>query len=56
MGVMVWIALSENRDRWWSVINAVMNSVTSINTGKFITNVNLCNSQLPMKHSVVWII
>jgi hypothetical protein len=25
MGGMDWIDLAQNRDRWWAVVNAVMN-------------------------------
>ena len=33
---MDWIDLSENRNRWWDLINAVMNSLASIKCGEFV--------------------
>ena len=37
-GVMDWIELAQGRDRWWAVVNAVMNLRVSSNAGNFLTN------------------
>jgi hypothetical protein len=34
-GGMDWIDLAQNRDRWWALVNAVMETSGSINCGKF---------------------
>jgi hypothetical protein len=35
---MYWIDLAEDRDRWWAVVNVVMNYRVPQNTGNFLTN------------------
>jgi hypothetical protein len=36
MLVIDWIDMSENSDRCWALINAVMNKLTSIRCGEFL--------------------
>jgi hypothetical protein len=33
---MDWIDLAQNRDRWWDVVNAVMNLRVTQNVGSFL--------------------
>jgi hypothetical protein len=33
MGSMDWIDLAQDSDRWWALVNAVMNLRVSCNTG-----------------------
>jgi len=35
-GCMDWIELAQDRDRWWSLVNAVMNLRVSIKFGEFL--------------------
>jgi hypothetical protein len=35
-GHMDWIDLAQDRDRWWPVVNAVMNHRISSNAGNFL--------------------
>ena len=35
---MDWIGLAQDRDRWWAVVNAVMNLQLPQNAGNFLTN------------------
>jgi hypothetical protein len=44
MGGMDWIDLARDRDRWWAVVNAVMNLWVRENAGNFLT-VDLLASQ-----------
>jgi len=36
-GGMDWIHLVQYRDRWWALLNAVMNLRGPVNTGNFLT-------------------
>jgi len=36
-GGMDWIDLVQDRDRWWAVVNAVMNLLIPYNAGTFLT-------------------
>jgi hypothetical protein len=38
MGGMDWIYRNQNKDRWWSLVNAVMNLRASKNAGNFLTS------------------
>ena len=35
---MVWVDLAQDRDRWWSLVNAVMNIPVSQNAGNFLSS------------------
>ena len=35
-GVMDWIDLAQDRDRWWGLVNAVMNLQVPYNAGEFL--------------------
>jgi len=37
-GYMEWIGLAQDRDRWWTLVNAVMNLGVPCNAGNFLTN------------------
>jgi hypothetical protein len=36
-GGMDWINQAQDRDRWWAVVNAVINLQAVLNTGNFLT-------------------
>jgi hypothetical protein len=36
-GCMDWIDLAQDRDRWWALVNAVMNFHVLYNVGNFLT-------------------
>jgi hypothetical protein len=37
-GNMGWIKLAQDRDRWWALVNAVMNLWVPENMGNFLTS------------------
>jgi hypothetical protein len=37
-GDIDWIELVKDRDRWWAVVNAVMNLLVPYNVRNFLTN------------------
>ena len=39
-GVMDWVELTRNRDRWWAFANAVTNVRVPQNSGNFLTSCN----------------
>jgi hypothetical protein len=37
-GVMDWIDLTQDRERWRTIVNAVMNLQVQLNAGNFLTS------------------
>ena len=37
-GGVDWIELAQDRDRWWVLVNAVMNIRAPLNAGNFLTS------------------
>ena len=37
-GCTDWIDLNQNRDRWWALVNVVMNLLVQYNAGNFLTS------------------
>jgi len=37
-GAMDWVELAQDRDKWWTLVNAVMNTRFTQNAGNFLTN------------------
>jgi len=37
-GYMDWIGLTQDRDRWWTLVSAIMNLRVPSNAGNFLTN------------------
>jgi len=35
---MDWFKLAQDRDRWWALVNAVMNLPFPLNAGNFLTS------------------
>jgi ribosome biogenesis protein Nip4 len=40
-----WIDLVQYRDKWWAVVNTVMNPQVPYNAGNFLTNRAICFSR-----------
>jgi len=38
MGGMDWIDLAQGRDRWWALLNVIMNLWVLCSAGNFLTN------------------
>jgi hypothetical protein len=36
-GDMDWIDLAQDRDRWWALVNVIINFRVSLNAGNFLT-------------------
>jgi len=52
-GSMDWIDLAEDRDRWWALVNEVMNLRVPENAGNFLTVCNLVSfSRRTLLHGV----
>jgi len=38
MGGMDWIDLAQDRDKWWALVNVIMNLQVPQNAGNFLTS------------------
>jgi hypothetical protein len=52
-GDMDWIGLAQDRDRWWTLVNVVMNLRAPQNAGNFLTSWELVSfSRRTLLHDV----
>jgi hypothetical protein len=49
---MGWIELAWDRDKWWAVVNAVMNLQIPETAGNFLTSCNLVSFSRTLLHGV----
>jgi hypothetical protein len=51
-GGMDWIELAQDRDRWWALVNVIMNLQVPQNAGNFLTSCKPVSFSRTLLHEV----